>query len=67
MSYKNPEYIKIKMINRILRNSEVFTGSELLKKNVDELVEIQKKGLIDFRLKLKFRNRNLLKKIIRTH
>lgn len=55
------EHLKIKIIKRIVRNSEVFSVSELMKKNVDELEKIQDRGLIVLRLKLKFRNRNRIK------
>lgn len=67
MSRITPEYIKKKMIKRILRNSEVFSAPELKQKNVAELIEIQDKGLINLRLKLKFRNRNLSNQNIRTY
>ncbi len=67
MSRITPEYIKKKMIKRILRNSEVLSAPELKQKNVAELIEIQDKGLINLRLKLKFRNKNLSNQNIRTY
>ena len=47
-----------KLVNRILRNSEVFHVDELVSKGVDELRVLQKQTLIEFRIALLFKNRH---------
>jgi hypothetical protein len=49
--------LKIRTIDRILRNTELYTREELSDKSMDELQEIQDKGLIRLRLILEFKNR----------
>ncbi len=49
--------LKRRTINRILRNTELYTRQELSDKSMDELQEIQDKGLIRLRLILEFKNR----------
>ena len=49
--------LKIRTIDRILRNTELYTREELADKSMDELQEIQDKGLIRLRLILEFKNR----------
>ena len=49
--------LKTRTIARILRNTELYTRHELSDKSMDELKEIQDKGLIRLRLILEFKNR----------
>lgn len=49
--------LKTRTIDRILRNTELYTRQELSDKSMDELQEIQDKGLIRLRLILEFKNR----------
>lgn len=49
--------LKTRTIARILRNTELYTRQELSDKSMDELQEIQDKGLIRLRLILEFKNR----------
>ena len=49
--------LKTRTIDRILRNTELYTRQELSDKSMDELKEIQDKGLIRLRLILEFKNR----------
>jgi len=49
--------LKRRTIDRILRNTELYTRQELSDKSMDELQEIQDKGLIRLRLILEFKNR----------
>lgn len=49
--------LKTRTIARILRNTELYTRQELSDKSMDELKEIQDKGLIRLRLILEFKNR----------
>jgi len=49
--------LKRRTIDRILRKTELYTRRELSDKSMDELQEIQDKGLIRLRLILEFKNR----------
>lgn len=49
--------LKTRTIARILRNTELYTRQGLSDKSMDELKEIQDKGLIRLRLILEFKNR----------
>ena len=49
--------LKTRTIARILRNTELYTRQELSDKSMDQLKEIQDKGLIRLRLILEFKNR----------
>jgi hypothetical protein len=47
-----------KLVNRILRNSEVFRPDDLVTKGVEELRVLQKQTLIEFRIVMLFKNRH---------
>ena len=46
-----------KIVNRILRNSELYSPEELFEKSVEELLELQTKALIHFRIKIAYQRR----------